>query len=100
MNPQPDRGLMTPTELLDLALLGSIAFIIGVSLLPSLNAAGPGHATGSTMRWQANVFDLLQANSSPIELLGVVLTITGALMMLFGPLWILIGRPLSRRNYL
>lgn len=91
-------GTMAIVDFLDVALLGSIVLVIGLSLLTPVEA-GPPPSGGPVERTLVSVARTLGA-SGPAERFGVLLTGAGGVMVLAGPLWVLIGRPLARRGYL
>lgn len=90
---------LTLVDFLDVALLGTIALSIGLGLLPPLLTGSPIPA-GRVESAAISIVTTLGSVSGPLENLGVLLTFAGSLMVLVGPLWIFVGRPLSRRGYL
>lgn len=86
------------SEFLDWALLGSIALLMGNFLVRRFTAGGTTTGDGSIPL--TDVTTLGRALTGGPELIGFLIAAVGALMMLAGPLWYLIGRPLFRRGYL
>lgn len=99
MDGRSPRGSLTLVDFLDVALLGTIVLSIGLVLLPPLQtgAPPPPRSVGGTL---ISIVRALGSVSGPVETIGFLLTIAGSMMVLVGPLWILVGRPLSRRDYL
>lgn len=93
------HGSLTLVDFLDVALLGTIALSIGVGLLPPLQARTPT-PFASLESALISIVRTLASVSGPVENLGFLLAMAGSMMVLVGPLWIVVGRPLSRRGYL
>lgn len=90
----PPLGL---SEFLDWALLGSIVLLVGNFLLRQFT---PGGTAGEESIALMDATTLVRALTGGPGLIGLLLAMVGALMMLAGPVWYLIGRPLFRRGYL
>lgn len=93
-------GVLSIIDFLDMALIGSVLFLIGASLLlPSNTPKGKSFSESIEIIFFALV-ETMNAISTPLQIVGFILTIGGVLMILVGPLWLLIGRPLARLGYL
>lgn len=100
MEGRSPREPLTLVDFLDVALLGSIALVAGISLLPPPGAGTVPPGSGAVERTLVMIVEMLQSATGPLETLGFVLTVTGGVMVVIGPLWVLVVRPLNRRGYL
>lgn len=98
MDGSPPR--LTLVDFLDVALLGTIVLLVGLALLPPVQPVSSPPGSGSVEHTLISIVRTLGSVSGPVENLGFLLTIAGSGMVLIGPLWVLVGRPLFRRGYL
>ena len=93
-------GSLTLLDFLDVALLGSIALSAGVSLVTPVGVEAPPPEAGPVGGAAVVLVRALGALSGTWEALGVLLALAGTAMLLVGPLWVFVVRPLDKRGYL
>lgn len=100
MDSNRERGALSIIDFLDMALIGSVIFLLGASLLLPSNAGRGSSFSESVELVFFALVDALRALSSPLHIVGLILLIGGGMMIILGPVWLLVGRPLARRGYL
>lgn len=96
MERNSDRAILYASDFLDIALLGAIVIAAGYSVA-TMGINTNGEPLLSPL---AESLAALQTSGPAPEAIGFLLLAIGAFMILAGPLWYLVGRPLARHGYL